>query len=97
MDVRETDKMLTFSERSIADSFKFPSDSHLNFLVLKLGREKKMSCHVSGENLAISKYCVIMREGQGLALGNIIYQVQKAKFHGTITITVLEITKYGDV
>lgn len=51
-----------------------------------------MSCHVSGENLAISKYCVVMREGQGLALGNIIYQVQKAKFHGTITITVLEIT-----
>lgn len=56
-----------------------------------------MSCHVSGENLAISKYCVVMREGQGLALGNIIYQVQKAKFHGTITITVLEITKYVDV
>lgn len=38
-----------------------------------------------------------MGEGQGLAFGNIIYQVQKAKVHGTITITVLEITKYGDV
>lgn len=40
LDGRETDKMLTFSEGSIAPSFKFPSDSPLEFLkatVLMLG------------------------------------------------------------
>lgn len=53
--------MLTFSEGSIAHSFKFPSDSPVEFLeaiVLKLGwggKKKKKSCHVSGENVAISK------------------------------------------
>lgn len=50
--------MLTFSEGSIAHSFKFPSDSPAEFLeaiVLKLGWKKTMSCHVLGENVAISK------------------------------------------
>lgn len=43
LDVRETDRMLTFSEVSIAHSFKFPSDSPVDFLkaiVLKLRWKK---------------------------------------------------------
>lgn len=58
LDVRETDRMLTFSEGSIAHSFKLPSDFPVEFLeaiVLKLGWKKKMSCHISGENITISK------------------------------------------
>lgn len=37
-----------------------------------------------------------MEQGQGWAFGSVKYQVQKAKVHGTIIITALEITKDGN-